>query len=739
MNIPTVQQLHEAFGQNVTLNEWRRGPDGGYDGLKYEGTQKQLFDLLLKMVHQAEKRRAADVAKLKTKQQVLKRAKAAREACLAVQGLSDLPKKTPLKPQVTPGPGGPSMADDSGFARAAFTLEHVVFQSRPDYFVTGNLYLPTIGKRPFPAVLHTCGHLLDAKIDYHRTAGNIASKGFVVLNIDPLGQGERDEYVDVATGARTIDRACRSHAVAGDPIYLTGGNLGTYRLWDCIRALDYLQSRKDVDANRLGVTGTSGGGWESLWLAAIDSRIKAVASSCYATTFGRRIEDRYRDAEPDPEQDPFGLLAAGMDMADIILACQPAAVMIGSTTKDFFPIDGARKAFSDASKLYKKLGLGDRVEMVIDEAEHEHTLKLRQAMYGWLQRWLMGRDESQCDLSDQDMPADPEQLRCTPTGIVLASLGGKTTAELNAERSRQQATERQKRIGKLSGKKLREYVSEHLRDLLRIAPPSGEMKAQLGRSKKVDHLLLTPVKIQSADGLWITGHLWQRPFNQPLPGIVWMQEKTGDHDPLANYACRQLAEVGNVVLDLDVRGLSPANETWLDFVPLKEANLTYDGFLLGRPVLGMRVADALCAVDWLARQESVQADRVGVVGRGYGALLALLSAGMDERIGMLVEMEGLISFSSLTWNRCYNWPVSFILPGVLPWMDLDTIRASLAPRLQVVVTPQDHLRRAMTREQIEVEFEGVRQAYTKAKAASNLLLLHDKSDLARLPEQLAAR
>ena len=70
MNIPTVQQLHEAFGQNVTLNEWRRGPDGGYDGLKYEGTQKQLFDLLLKMVHQAEKRRAADVAKLKTKHEL---------------------------------------------------------------------------------------------------------------------------------------------------------------------------------------------------------------------------------------------------------------------------------------------------------------------------------------------------------------------------------------------------------------------------------------------------------------------------------------------------------------------------------------------------------------------------------------------------------------------------------------------------------------------------------------------
>jgi dienelactone hydrolase len=261
----------------------------------------------------------------------------------------------------------------------------------------------------------------------------------------------------------------------------------------------------------------------------------------------------------------------------------------------------------------------------------------------------------------------------------------------------------------------------------------------MGRSRKVDHLLLTPVKIQSSDGLWITGQLWQRPINQPLPAIIWMQEKETGYNALANYACRQLAEVGNVVLDLDVRGMGPVEEAWLDFVPLQEANMTYDAFLLGRPILGMRVADALRAAHWLGQQKFVQPGRIGAVGRGYGALVALLSAGVDERIGMVVEMEGLASWSGLTWNRCYDWPVSFILPGVLPWMDLDTIRSSLAPRLQVVVAPQDHLHQAMTREQIDVEFEAVRKAYAKQKAPGNLLLLHDKSDLSRLSEQLAGR
>src|SRR5581483_11012661 len=119
---------------------------------------------------------------------------------------------------------------------------------------------------------------------YQMTCAGLALRGIAVLSVDPAGQGERDEYADRATGQRTVARACRSHGAAGDPMYLTGSSFAAFRLWDAMRALDYLETRREIDRARFGATGTSGGGWESLWLAAIDPRIIAVNSNCYVTT-----------------------------------------------------------------------------------------------------------------------------------------------------------------------------------------------------------------------------------------------------------------------------------------------------------------------------------------------------------------------------------------------------------------------------------------------------------------------
>lgn len=323
--------IPSRFRRDVSLASWRK-PVGQEPGSREpEGSQRPLFDWLVKLARENERAHRRRLGDLRTRADLLRHAARVRRVLRQVQGLAEWPARTPLRPRVGPG-----------FCGDGFRVEHVVFESRPAYYVTANLYLPAGAPGPLPAVLLCCGHSLNGKAypAYQRLAVTLARLGFAVLIFDPAGQGERDEYVARRTGRRTVVRACRAHGAAGLPACLLGSNFGAYRLWDAMRCVDYLQGRPDVDPRRIGATGTSGGGWESLWLAAIDPRIRAVHANCYFTTFRRRIENRAADAEPDPEQDPFDLLGQGIEASDLILACAPRPVSIGGTTRDFFPVEG---------------------------------------------------------------------------------------------------------------------------------------------------------------------------------------------------------------------------------------------------------------------------------------------------------------------------------------------------------------------------------------------------------------
>ena len=667
--IPTLREIEREFRHDVTQPSWRRkAPAAG--PVTMTGATKDLFDHLMKIAREHESARAKKTSELKTKRDVLRRGRFARKIFREVQGLARFPSRTPLKAIVRPA-----------FERERYRVEHIILQSRPGYYVAGNLYRPTCCPGPWPAVLCVSGHTLDGKHGYQRTAVELASCGLAAFSVEPAGQGERDEYVDVATGRRTIPRACAQHSAAGDPAYLLGANFGGYRLWDCIRAIDYLSCRRDVVASRIGVTGISGGGWESLWLAAIDTRVQAVASHCYLTTWRRRMENRCADAEGDPEQDPFGVVSSGLDASDLLVACCPRPVALGMTKRDFFPIDGALASFAEAKKLYRLAGAGGRIASIVEDAGHELTRGMRKLTCEWMLRWLKSaRNPDAAEIVDRPWQNEPESLtNCTATGIVLTSLGGKTTAQLNAERARELAIRRKVAIGRLSG-------------LLRFKPVRGPVIVKWGMPKATRGLTVTPLRIRSEGKLRLSAHLWRKPSEGPQPAMIFVAEKDERYDPFKNAACRELATAGTVVLDLDPRGMGPRREIWDRFVPLVEADLAYDAFLLGRTLAGMRVADIVRGLDVLLRTPGVDGERIGVTGEGYGALLALFAGVIEPRFARVVERHGLSSWSSLVWHREYAWGVNAIVPGALRHFDLTDLRASLGPR-SVVLDPLDHLRR----------------------------------------------
>ena len=201
--------------------------------------------------------------------------------------LGPFPEKTPLNPVVT-----------GKIEREDYTVEKVAFESRPGHHVTALLYLPE-GKGPFPAILHMPGHSFDAKgRGVYQTIGRFfALNGYVVLQVDPVCQGERCQicqtepvkYSDIY-GNPLSQSTTSQHELYNEKLLLLGSTLVAWEAWDNIRSIDYLCGRSEVDITKIGITGLSGGGTQTTYLAPLDSRIKVSVPSSYIAT----TEEKFR-------------------------------------------------------------------------------------------------------------------------------------------------------------------------------------------------------------------------------------------------------------------------------------------------------------------------------------------------------------------------------------------------------------------------------------------------------------
>ena len=274
-----------------------------------------------------------------------------------------------------------------------YVVEKLAFESFPSYFVPALLYRPKGIDRPAPGVLSPCGHSEIGKAagPYQILHINLARRGYVVLTYDPVGQGERSQFWDIAKGRTRFDLGCGEHAVIGNALYLLGSSLARFRIWDGMRGIDYLASRPEVDAKRIGCVGNSGGGTLTAYITALDPRVAAAAICCYITTLPRRMGNRIQeDPSADPEQDIFGFVSEGIDHAGLLALCAPRPTLLGTARLDFFPIEGARESFDEAKRLYEVAGAGERIARAETPGKHGLGLPIREAVYAWFDRWLAG-------------------------------------------------------------------------------------------------------------------------------------------------------------------------------------------------------------------------------------------------------------------------------------------------------------------------------------------------------------
>lgn len=639
------------------------------EALEVTGGLRSMVDRYLTGVAQESwKQRAAAIAAIRTPEQVRARQQYVREKFIELLG--GFPEKTPLNPRIA-----------GGFTREGYRVEKLIYESLPKLYVTADVYVPTTGQRPYPAVLGVAGHTDAGKASaiYQRGWIAMAKRGFLVLAFDPPSQGERVQCYDRELGRSRVGTVTAEHTNVGLQCILTGSNLAQYIVWDGIRGIDYLLTRGDVDPKRLAVAGNSGGGMQSAYLAVVEPRLAAAAPSCYLTS----SEKLWRDLTPqDAEQNVIGLLAAGLDLMDFPLAFAPRPFQFLTAIRDFFPIAGARDSYAEARRTYAIMGQPDRVDFFEYDDGHGWSKPRREATYRWFQKWLNNRPNDQG--AEPEFETEPESnLWATPTGQLATSLKGETVQSLNADLGERLQKQRPSR----NTDELRRTIAARIGAPLArtLGPPPVVGFGEVGRSGY--HIVKLALTAEA--GITVPVLLFVPDSGAARkPAVIYLQPggKAADAGPGGDIEA--LVRTGRIVLAPDLRGWGesgsaggrpPHNGTY---------QISMRAMLVGKTLPGMQVGDLLRVFDYLASRGDVDALRIMVMSKGSANVVALFAAALEPRIRQVACEGGPVSYMDIVRNRFHDDIAGIVVPGILKDFDLPDAAAAIAPRVLWVVDPR---------------------------------------------------
>jgi len=635
------------------------------------------------------------VAKLETPAQVSEYIKHAHDTWLLCAGK-------------LPEPLAPSARTVGTIEREGYRIEKVIYESRPNFHVTGNLYIPTTGKPPYPAVLVPCGHDKAAKAaaPYQSVSILLAMNGFVVLCYDPIGQGERMQTFN-AKGESLI-WGTTEHTLIDISARLVGRSMANYRIWDGMRSIDYLVGRPEVDPKRIGCTGNSGGGTMTAYLMNADPRIVAAAPSGYITS----LERLFATLGPqDGEQNIPAQVLFGLDHADYLEMRAPKPTLVLAATKDFFDIGGTWTSFREAKRLYGILGFGERIDIFEYPDTHSFSKPRREAALRWMRRWLQGLDEP---LTEPPLKLSTEQeLQCTKTGQVVTDLKDTTAWDLNLAAARAAAPGRESFWKSES----REKCLDHVRTGAGLPPilekpavrPAGVIQRDGYRIEKltierpgevpVPALLFVPAADLSAKAASSAGAASAAAAGLAegkRPAVLYVDSRGKAAEAGPGGRLEQLVRAGSVVLAIDVRGCGETAPVkvkgqWSDEYPI-----LYLALGLARPMLSQRVDDVLAAMDVLAARPEVDAAKVSLIGVEAAGPVALHAAALDKRVAELTLERSIESWIDVVATPMGKGQLQLIVPNALATYDLPDLIRAMAPRPVHVLSPVDPTGKAKT-------------------------------------------
>ena len=608
-------------------------------------------------------KRKAELASLKTPEEWRARQRTTRARLHEFNG--EFPRKTPLNAKIV-----------GKLDREKYVIEKLIFESQPKYYCTANFYVPKDRELPAPGVIFTCGHSRDGKAErlYHECCLGLVLKGYVVLALDPMGQGERSEYFDPETKKPLVGLTVSQHHYVGRPAFLVDWSLSGLRTWDCIRAVDYLVSRPEVDRDKLAAVGNSGGGQMALLITAADERIKV----CAAAHPGGSMENTYLLGHSMIDREVLSLIPP-----------RPCRIIVG---QDSGEEGGHRGKLVDMQRFYEGLGAGKhRGEMAIVHGVHNMKRPKREAAYEWLNKWFGKEAEGKAEPPLE--PEEVETLWCTETGCTLISLGGESGQTLNARR----AERMYKRESDLA--RLRQRVAKRVGFTMPRTHDAPSSRS-VGRFAS-EGFTARKLAFESEEGIEVPALLLTPKDPKPGRPVIIHASDRGKPTKLG-ISSIPLAFVreGYTVLSIDVRGTgetdpSPpavlSQHTGYTPTQWRRDSLAIQSPGFGRTMLGMRALDVVRAIDFAKSRNDLKGKGIVLVGEGLGGLWMLLAAAYDSRPDAVVCVGTLPSYKLLLSSQYYNVWGYFWVPGALRDFDIPDLARLAAPRPQLWVDPVDAL------------------------------------------------
>ena len=649
-------------------------------------------------------------AQLQTVSELKKRNATVREDVLKMVGA--FPEKSPLNSTTV-----------HSIEKKGYRIENVLFCSRPDFWVTANLYVPTTGKGPFPAVLSPCGHYALGKTlpQYQSAYISLVKSGFVVLAYDPIGQGERRQYWNPTTNVSDVGGPVFEHSMMGQQLLLLGETLTGYMLWDGIRAIDYLLTRPEVDSARIGCAGHSGGGTITKFLTVVDERIQCAAI----------LEGSTANSWPDRsiglgdvEQNLFPAALYGVDNMDLHVAIAPRPLLVGIEHEG----TGFSKAAAAIKDRYSQFGVAEKFSTCVSGDPHAWTPKLRLATTDWFCQWLYNHPGPLVE-DAQDI-CSPKELYCTRDGSLRSGGVGHTLNDiiLKVQADLPPASTVTKSSASILDMQRKNRAL--IIDLLRYQKAKGPMNVRHLDKVLREGYAIEHVEFISEPGIYIP--LWvfvPEHRDEAKPMVLYfsdegiqadgMEFEGADSSGLQHGVLDELARQGHLVVAADVRGVgetqrgsasSLSSEPFGQLFNVDTA-MAYASWSMYESLLGMRVSDVVRCVDYVLQREDVSQDQLHLIGKGAAALWCIYAAAIDDRIHSTICNQGFVSYKNLVENDRYLYGADIFVPGILRDIDLPEIATAIAPRSLTFVAPVDAMKKKIDSDKVREIYQSTIETY----------------------------
>jgi hypothetical protein len=605
--------------------------------------------------------------------------------------------------------------------RDGYVIERLVLEPRPHFLMPIHLYLPTDVSFPAPAILYAPGHwMINSKTepDIQAFCIGAAKLGFVVLVFDPIGQGER--------GASFLDHSRRD-------LLLSGLSQEGVMAWESMRAIDYLLTRPEVDGNRIGMTGASGGGLNTLYTCAADDRIAVSVSVCYVTSFARFFR-AMRNLNWNNQNDLCNQVPnviRDSEMAGLCGLIHPRPLLVINGLQDpQFPVDGAQEVIDQVREIYSQVD-NKRLRLTAIDSDHGYNQEMRQAAYGWFAYWLQGNGSDE-PLSEPAMKMelpDSEELKCF---LGTSSIGSGPALRMlsRAYAKALQSTRLNDQPSYLLRHKLAECLGFTLQKI--DEPTINGVHAKT----IVDNTEIEYRNLSRGSDLITPAFILRRSERQSKQAVIYACDE-GKLDGPGPCLLEPVLDSGGMVVFVDLRGIGetaplPSNPLTLatldgkidEYLPPPGFTLEFeaatDSLMLGQSLLGQQVQDLLNTVSFVRNLEP--GISIAVAGSGPRmALAALFTAALDESISACWVDRLLPSYNLLVEEDEQVFPITAYLFGILKVADIPQIIRLIGPRPLTITCPigarLQPLDLIEARNLLQIQTEGV---YVAQEASADL-------------------